>query len=534
MAVMLTKVELSISCSNLLNKDVTSKSDPICAVQGYEESSKSWYELGRTERIKNDENPVFSTKISLDYYFEEVQKLRFKVYDVDNASATLKDDDYLGKLKCTLGNIVAAKTFKQPLFLKEKKKAGKSEITIVAEEVSDNNELVVTVQGKKLDNKDFMGKSDPFLEFWRENEDGTWSLAHRSDVIKNSLDPVWQPMHIQMQSLCKGDRQRKIKVICKDWDSDGSHDLIGEFFTTVADIMDKDKPVEFQCINEKKKSKKSYKNSGIITFTSAKVEKVYSFLDYVFGGLQINFTVGIDFTGSNGDPRDPNSLHFNHPNVMNEYVHALFAVGNVVQDYDSDKLFPAFGFGAKIPPRDQVSHEFPLNFNPTNPYCAGVPGIIQAYKEAILKVRFWGPTNFSPIINHVARFAADAQAKQSTPQNYFVLLIITDGVITDLPETIRAIVRASELPMSVIIIGVGQADFGQMQFLDGDGGVLTDQMGNKAARDIVQFVPFRDFHQKGIVALAKSVLGEVPAQVTKYFKQKGMVPGQSPSFQKPQ
>lgn len=37
----------------------------------------------------------------------------------------------------------------------------------------------------------------------------------------------------------------------------------------------------------------------------------------------------------------------------------------------SDKFFPAFGFGAQIPPNFQVSHEFPLNFNPSSPYCQG-------------------------------------------------------------------------------------------------------------------------------------------------------------------
>ena len=37
----------------------------------------------------------------------------------------------------------------------------------------------------------------------------------------------------------------------------------------------------------------------------------------------------------------------------------------------SDKMFPALGFGAKVPPNYHVSHEFALNFNPSNPFCAG-------------------------------------------------------------------------------------------------------------------------------------------------------------------
>jgi len=74
-----------------------------------------------------------------------------------------------------------------------------------------------------------------------------------------------------------------------------------------------------------------------------------------------------------------------------------------------------------------------------------------------------------------------------------VLLIITDGVITDMDQTRNAIVNASRLPMSIIIIGVGRADFSSMEFLDGDDGRLRSQTGEAAMRDIVQFVPFRDF-----------------------------------------
>lgn len=78
-------------------------------------------------------------------------------------------------------------------------------------------------------------------------------------------------------------------------------------------------------------------------------------------------------------------------------------------------------------------------------------------------------------------------------QQYYVLLIITDGVITDLDETRQAIVNAAKLPMSIIIVGVGGADFGAMEFLDGDGGSLRSPSGEVAIRDIVQFVPFRQF-----------------------------------------
>ncbi|NXX54701.1 CPNE3 protein, partial [Scopus umbretta] len=88
----------------------------------------------------------------------------------------------------------------------------------------------------------------------------------------------------------------------------------------------------------------------------------------------------------------------------------------------------------------------------------GIQGIVDAYRTCLPQVKLYGPTNFSPIINHVARFAA-AATQQQTASQYFILLIITDGVITDLDQTRTAIVNASKLPMSIIIVGVGGADF---------------------------------------------------------------------------
>jgi hypothetical protein len=76
---------------------------------------------------------------------------------------------------------------------------------------------------------------------------------------------------------------------------------------------------------------------------------------------------------------------------------------------------------------------------------------------------------------------------------YFILLIITDGIITDMAQTKTAIVDAAVLPMSIIIVGVGGADFDAMEELDGDTVRVTDQRGREASRDIVQFVPMRNF-----------------------------------------
>ncbi|XP_013417379.1 copine-8 isoform X2 [Lingula anatina] len=521
-----TQVELTISCRNLKDKDVLSKSDPMCVlfVKGF--GSNSYTEYGRTEIIQNTLNPEFVQKFLINYFFEESQKLKFEIYDSDSASARLDAHDFLGRIECTLGEIVSATKIDKPL-------TGLSgncgHITVRAEEVSQCKEIAtMQFRAHKLDKKDFFGKSDPFLVFYRCNEDSSYSVVHKTEVIKNTLDPTWRPFTVPVRSLCNGDYDRSIKVECYDWDSDGSHDIIGEFQTNIRELSHGPVPNNvYEVINkEKKAKKKSYKNSGRVELMSCSIVQEYTFLDYVQHGTEMNFTVAIDFTASNGDPRSATSLHYLNPYGPNQYATALQAVGEIIQEYDSDKMFPALGFGARLPPDGRVSHEFFLNGQPNNPYCQGIEGVMQAYYQALSTVQLYGPTNFAPVINHVARFAETYK----DGSNYFVLLILTDGVITDMPYTKDAIIHASVLPMSIIIVGVGDADFSAMEELDSDNQRLQSH-GRYAERDIVQFVPIRQFLSAGQqnvemtkARLAKEVLAEIPEQFISFMKKHGIQP----------
>lgn len=191
-------------------------------------------------------------------------------------------------------------------------------------------------------------------------------------------------------------------------------------------------------------------------------------------------------------------------------------------------LFFLAGFGAKLPPTGDVSHQFPLNSNPTHPYCSSIDEIIVQYRNALKKVQLYGPTNFSPVINNTIEIAKQFQ----DGKHYFVLLIITDGIISDMQPTIHAIINASKLPISIIIVGVGNTDFEAMDELDADDTRLNVD-GRFAERDIVQFVPLNQFLTgsgqaqfiRSQADLAKAVLAEVPDQMIGFMKSKGYTPG---------
>ncbi|XP_060931542.1 copine-9-like isoform X2 [Limanda limanda] len=524
-----TKIEVTVSCRSLLDVDTFSKSDPVVVLYLQAVGNKEWREFGRTEVIDNTRNPDFVRKFVLDFLFEEKQNIRFDVYNVDSRSCNIsKYKDFLGQTFCTLGEIIGSAGGRQERTLSgiPGKKCGV--IILTAEELS-NCRDIATMQlcANKLDKKDFFGKSDPFLVFYRSNEDGTFTICHKTEVIKNTLNPVWQPFTIPVRALCNGDYDRTVKIDVFDWDRDGSHDFIGEFTTSYRELSRGQNQFNvYEVLNPKKKGKKKkYVNSGTVTLLSFKVDSEYTFVDFIRGGTQLNFTVAIDFTASNGNPSQPTSLHYMSPYQMNAYAMALKAVGEIIQDYDSDKLFPAYGFGAKLPPDGKISHAFPLGSDNDNPNCVGIEGVLEAYFQSLRTVQLYGPTNFAPVISKVANCAAEI----TDGSQYFVLLMITDGVISDMVQTKEAVVNAASLPMSIIIVGVGPAEFDAMEELDGDE-VRVSSRGRLAERDIVQFVPFRDYIDRSgnqvlsMARLAKDVLAEIPDQLLSFMKSRGIEP----------
>uniref|UniRef100_A0AAR2LQ49 Copine-4 n=1 Tax=Pygocentrus nattereri TaxID=42514 RepID=A0AAR2LQ49_PYGNA len=514
----LTKVELRVVCKGISDRDALSKPDPCVVIKM--QSHGQWLEVDRTEVIRSCINPTFSKVFTLDYYFEEVQRLRFELYDMNSSHNGMREIDCLGAMECTLGQV---RTHPNHLDIARVLNRGKLFVTVSIFNVFELNMFLVCLCSLQ----DFFSKSDPFLEIYRVNDDGTQQLVYRTETVMNNLNPVWKTFKTSLNCLCSGDHERILKCTVWDWDSNGKHDFIGEFEATFKEMRGAidGKQVQWECINPKYKvKKKNYRNSGIVILNQCKIIKMHSFLDYIMGGCQIQFTVAIDFTASNGDPRNSCSLHYIHPYQPNEYLKALVAVGEICQDYDSVLHFILYSF--------QVSHDFAINFNEENPECAGIQGVVEAYQNCLPKIQLYGPTNIAPIIQKVANSASEEVHTREAMQ-YFILLILTDGVITDMADTREAIVHASHLPMSIIIVGVGNADFTDMQTLDGDDGILRSPKGEPVLRDIVQFVPFRNFKHASPAALAKTVLAEVPNQVVDYYNSKGIKPKVPSEFEAP-
>ncbi|MCD7457860.1 Protein BONZAI 1 [Datura stramonium] len=520
-----SQIELSLSATSLRDRDVLSKSDPM-AVLYSKEKDGSLKELSRTEVVLNSLNPKWITKYTMGYYFETVQNLVFRVYDIDtqfhNQDAKmlkLEEQDFLGEACCTLAQIVTKSNRSLTLDLvcggqssvqAQAQKFGK--LTVFAEEsISSKTTVELRLRCSELESKDLFSKSDPFLVVSKTTESGIVVPICKTEVIKNDHSPNWKPVFLNIQQI--GSKENPLIIECYDFNSNGNHSLIGKIQKSLLDL-------------EKLHSAGIGANLFIPTAMGPKQEnkvlksqlfvESYSEKIQVVGPCLSEFRTCGTTEASNGNPRLPDSLHYIDPSGRpNAYQRGILDVGEVLQFYDTDKRFPAWGFGAR-PIDGPVSHCFNLNGSSTYCEVEGIQGIMMAYMSALHNVSLAGPTLFGPVITSAAHIAS--QSLTNNERKYFILLIITDGVITDLQETKDALVQAADLPLSILIVGVGGADFKEMEILDADKGErLESTTGRVAVRDIVQFVPLRDV-QNGDVSVVQSLLAELPSQLLEYMR----------------
>jgi hypothetical protein len=526
-----SRVELFVSCAGLQNLDAHSKSDPFVVLEELSTGpggTASWREIGRSEIVVNSLAPAFVKRFRYTYKFEENQRIRCRVFDADDDSADTKTlvlarQDAAGQTPpMYLADVVNGVNQTKTVGLEGTTKRGRATgtCTLRCEEMANQNG-VVTLRfcAKGLTNLDGrFGASDPFLRMSRTTETGAPLPMFRSEVVMNNLSPAWHEIKVSLSALCNGDVYRPILFEVADYDGDGSHDHIGSCKASLNDLLTThqggQRPMPLLG-----PASKGGKSGGTLYCTHASVTYRPSFLDYIMGGTQINFCCAIDFTGSNGQQSSPSSLHY-VSNMPNQYQQCIHRVGDVLEWYDHDKQFPTWGFGGVTRPGGAAEHCFNLVPGGPNAMAAGVEGIMAAYMSAVQSVKLSGPTIFSQVLQAAAALSSVGM----DGSQYYVLLIITDGVITDMAQTKDAIVAACDLPLSILIVGVGDADFSRMEELDGDDGRLRNSRGQRAARDIVQFVPFRDFKHKTADAFSAALLAEIPHQLLTFMESKNLKP----------
>ncbi|CAD8209885.1 unnamed protein product [Paramecium octaurelia] len=517
-------LELFISCRQLDDLDLVTVSDPYVIL--YRKNNNFWIKIDQTEVIWNNLNPNFVKTFKIKYFFEVQQHLKMEVYHFINSTQS----KIIGKAETTVAEIIGSKNqiFIAQLFNLQGKKSGK--IILKADQIKQcNDEFSIAVSGHiRKENKLwlFWDKVSPFLRFYRQRqEDEINVLVYETEYLNDLTQIKWKEILCQAQKLCNGNYSMQIKVELWNYKISGNHKYLGETTFCINELIDSNKDTKIfqkEFINKCNANK----SPGFLQFDRFQLKSHYTFFDYCAGGQQLSLIIAIDFTASNEDPQNPKSLHhLPLDGPPSQYLQAITSVAEILINYDHDKKVPLYGFGCKPIMQNyntnQTLHLFPLNDNPDDPEVNGLDGIIECYKNQLHKLKFDGPTYLHPVLNKAMQMAQ--QRKNQGSEDYIVLLILTDGQTDDMLESIDDIIASSYLPLSIIIIGIGDANFKNMMILDNDNKTMVDSKGNKATRDLVQFVPFNQF-KSDPSRLSKEVLEELPNQLVEYMELVGIRP----------
>lgn len=507
-------IDIHVSCKNLAKMDIGSPSDPM-AVMFTMGSDGKYVECARTEVIWNNPNPQFVRFFQAMYMFEQLQPLRFAIYDVDSQNAALKKHDFIGYIDTDVASCIGSIGSSLEFDLKHPDHANQSrgKITLITEQCVNSRDVVVgKVKAAKMKKMRTFSKNHPYILFAKPSESGVSIPVFRSETVEKAYQCTWKEFKVPVRNICNGDLDTPIDVILMDDHQSKADKPIGKYTATLRSLMESvGQPLQALTMDGRKEA-------GIITFTELSIVKQPTFIDYLTSGLRLNMVTAIDFTASNGNAASPRSLHYFAPGTMNQYELCIRCVGSILAQYDATQQFTVLGFGGAV--GNHVDHCCLLPPGAPYPFVIGLPGIVQCYQQSLAVIRLAGPTCFAPVIRETARIAMNAY--QQDGATYTVLLIITDGVINDFRETRDAIVAASQVPMSIIIVGVGNADFSAMEKLDGDEERLKSSAGVYASRDIVQFVPFAQYAHNP-TRLASEVLAEIPQQIDCWARTSGFI-----------
>jgi len=365
--------------------------------------------------------------------------------------------------------------------------------------------IALELVGKEIKNVDVAehgDKSDPFLVFHRFCNN-TYVPIFCTDAIMDNLNPKWERCILSLDDLSGSDPSSPIKIECWDWQEDLRYQFIGEVETTLKELFTKP-TLTLQARNPKTKT------GEVIVKVAKKLIKP-SIVDFLTSEDRFAFVLGVDFSVFNRSPYNLRNLHEIDKFGSSPYLKALTEVSKIMWGQDTDGKIPCFGFGGRpcFPDYTRDKHDsiIPLSGNKHKMSILSPEHLIDAYKNARTYIDPMENVNWIDLLKLVRDWATRDQKDKL----YYVLVIITAGQVEDLQTTIDLLVEIAHLPISIVLVGVGNHDFSAMEKLDGDKKWLRNSKKKLTKRDIVNFVDFEECAHDP-EKLMKRILEEFPEQ----------------------
>jgi hypothetical protein len=453
------KLHLSIWAEDLTSPSSFNTPDPFAVVTLlHKEVGEKPTLLGKTEVIPNTNSPDWTKILVLeDFELGKPTHLVVSIYDSNKRS-----NAPMGSTVFEVGSVLGAKG---SILGKELKTGGIVVAHLEESTDSGMLEFQLRgLKLTNTEGMGLLNKSDPFFELQRLRRSVStgarvWDCVFRSYTVNNNLSPIWGESVIKLSVLCGGNMQQKCRIVIYDFNQNGKHEVMGSHQFSVDDMVgavtaNALEVDDIALINVDKAwtVTKDGNDTGKVLVAAAQVTGVKiapplapvpeeaieevdfeqkvavvdddivvaaedddfqvepddldslrpTFVNYIAGGCRLHVITAIDATGSNGDPREPTSLHhFKAQGNKNDYEDALFSICSILSKYDSDQKYPVYGFGAKQD--GVVNHCFQIG---STCEVEGVEGITKAYNDAFKAgITMSSPRDYSDVLQAAGKNA---------------------------------------------------------------------------------------------------------------------------------
>ena len=229
-----------------------------------------------------------------------------------------------------------------------------------------------------------------------------------------------------------------------------------------------------------------------------------SLFNYLSAGLSFESYIGIDFS---------NKMLHNVDIEKNQYINAIRGFRETL--FDFQRNFEVYGFGTNLLEcKDKLFFNLSLSENPN---LLGLTNIKQAYAECLEKIDFDENNNnyLSPLINHIQKRVYENY--NLTNYNILFLLINKCPKKDDMKNTIDALIHTSFLPLSIVIIGIGddENEFNNIKNLYMNNNISSK--GTKKLLNNIFFISMKECNYDDSI-LKNKCLKEIPRQLTAFYE----------------
>ena len=236
--------------------------------------------------------------------------------------------------------------------------------------------------------------------------------------------------------------------------------------------------------------------------------KTNTLFDYFKSGVKFSCFISADFSNSEKNP----SLLENKDNYKRIYK----KISDIIANYTKKHLFYSYGFNAKI--KNSLSDEsiFNLNLNGKDSSIYTMDEVLKNFEKclntnSIISLK---NINLSPIIKKITKDIY----KLYNLRYYNVSFIIIRGNIdkNDIQKTIDAIIESSYLPLTTIVIGLGNIDYTETRKIIYSNKKLSS-IGMQKLRNNVLFAALIGDFSNNVEELINWCLIELSKQIISFY-----------------